>query len=222
MHPYLPHLLADIEALIKEPPHGVYYEEPPHIEGMPEVVEIALTPFTTLEEITGISRKEILPFFELTNDEWPLLAKAFKNLLQALNVAIADLPENYPGDAYVNLIQSHWDAQIQYLHLSSYDLECCTRDNETRPYVEDCLVRGPNVNNIDNDLPEPISRGFFLDDGIQVDPMQVHIPGHCLCCKNYLTGDPEQNICCTLMRISAQKEEEFLCLFYLESESPLQ
>lgn len=217
MHSYLLHLLADIEALIKNPPMGPYIEVPPHLEEMPEVAELALAPFTTLEEITGISLESIPPFFEFTEEEWPLLAGAFKNLLQALNIAIVDLPENYPDDAYIDLIQCHWDEQIQYLPLAGYDMECCTGDNETCPYGDNCMICGPDAYNIDDDMLVPLSGGFFLDDGTPVDPMQVHVPGYCLACKSYLTDDSEQNILCTLMRIDAQKEKEFNCLYFSSS-----
>ncbi len=218
MHPYHLHLLADLEALIKNPPPGFYIEVPPVLEDMPELAELALAPFTTLEEITGIPRVAIPPFFEFTEEEWPLLATAFKNLLEALNIAIVDLPENYPDDAYIDLIHCHWDEEIQYLPLAGYDMECCTGDNETCPYGENCLVCGPDAYNIDDDIPEPLSRSFFLKDGTQVDPMLVHVPGHCLACKSYLTDDSVQNILCTVMRIGAQKEKEFTCIYFSSSQ----
>lgn len=188
MHPYLPHLLADIEALIKEPPPGPFIEAPPHLEEMPETVERELSPFTTLEEIMGISREEIPPFFELTHEEWPLLAYAFKKLLQALNITIADLPEKYPDDAYIDLIHCHWDEKIRYLPLAGYDMECCTGDDETCPYGDNCMICRPETYDIDGDLHPQISGGFFLDDGTPVDPMQVNVPDYCLGCKIILPG----------------------------------
>lgn len=55
MHPYLPHLLSDIESVIKILPPAPYYEVPPHLAEMPEVAEMEESPITTLEELTGIA-----------------------------------------------------------------------------------------------------------------------------------------------------------------------
>lgn len=212
MHPYLPHLLSDLEALIEQPPPGAYYEVPPHLTEMPWAAEIAQTPYSTLEEITGIAFEALPPFFEFTMDELALLADAFRRLLKALNIDIVDLPADFPDDAFVNLIQTHWNEEVQYLPISGFDWECCTGDNNTCPYGEECLGCGPDaIDPDDEEMPEPFVGGLFNDDGTRIDPLKVPIPELCLRCKSYLSDDWEDNILCTLTRNDQRDEDEFDC-----------
>lgn len=214
MHPYLPHLLSDIESVIKILPPAPYYEVPPHLAEMPEVAEMEESPITTLEELTGIAIDSIPNFYDLTYEEWPLLANAFKRLLEALNITIVDLPDDFPDDAYINLIVCHWHENIQYLPLGGFHLECCTGKEETCPYGEDCIRCGPNALPMPEGFLPPGTGGIFMDDGTPVDPSLVHIPDLCLSCSIYLSEDWEDNILCTLTRMNLQEGEEFECFAY--------
>lgn len=212
MHPSLPHLLSDIEALINDPPPAPYYEVPPHMEEMPDMAELALSPFTTLEALTGISYEEFPPSFELTYEDWPALADAFKRLFIALNIDIIDLPDNFPDDAFIDQIIFHWDDTIQYLPLGGFEMEWCTGDNETCPYGDDCFLCGPDAPDPDDEeIPEPFIGGLFNDDGTRIDPLKVPIPDLCLRCRNYLSDDWEDNILCTLNRNDQKDSNEFEC-----------
>jgi len=212
MHPYLPHLLADLEAIIQQPPPAAFYEVPPHLHDMPWVAELAQSPFTSLEEVTGIAFETIPPFFEFPQEDWALLADAFRRLLEALNIAIVDLPEDYPDDAFIDLIQTHWDDEIHYLPLSGYDWECCTGDNETCPYGDGCMTCGPQAPDIDDEIiPEAFPGGLFNDDGSCIDPMSVSIPKLCLRCKQYLSDDWEDELLCTLNRNDQKNSDSFEC-----------
>lgn len=219
MHPYLPHLLSDLGALIEQPPPGPYVEVPPHLEEMPWVAELAQAPFTTLEEITGIALEALPPFFEFTMDELALLADAFRRLFDALNMAVVDLPEEYPDDAWVDQVICHWNEPIQYLPQAGCDLEWCSGDNDTCPYGEDCLYCGPDASDPEDEkMPVPFVGGLFNDDGTRLAPLKVPIPELCLRCKSYLSDDWEDNILCTLTRNDQKDDDEFECGAFEEGE----
>lgn len=219
MHPYLPHLLSDLEALIQQPPPGAYYEIPPHLTEMPWAAEIAQTPYSTLEEITGIALEAMPPFFEFTPQEVALLAETYHRLLRTLNIEIVDLPPGFPDDLFVHFLQIHWNDPVQYLPISGFDWEWCTGDNETCPFKADCLVCGPDASDPeDEEMPVPFVGGLFNDDGTRIDPMKVPIPELCLRCNSYLSDDWEDNILCTLTRNDQRDDDEFDCGAFEEGE----
>lgn len=213
MNPSLPPLLAKIDAIISRPPT-------PPIPGLnidPEDVhctEKVDFPFmTTPEKYTGISFEAIPPVPVLNEEEWQLLADAFKQLFKVLNIIISDLPDDYPNDAFIELIRNHWDVDMIYYKGTGYDLSCCTGNNKTCPYGEECKYCGPDAIKYEG-IFKPGTGGFFRDDGTPIDPMTVHIPDLCLDCVSFLKEDQEENILCTLTRMDYDGTGEFVCYAY--------
>lgn len=228
MQSYIKQLLEDIENLINDPPPAPYIEIPPHMAEMPDMAELALSPPTTLEKLTGIPFEALPNILDLKKKQWEVLADALRRLLEALNMQIVDLPEDYADDALYDLIVNHWDEPLQYLPLAGYDIEYCTRDPDTCPYGEDCNYcfgefpddEFDEDDELDDEMdddedfiaPEPgFAGGLFNDDGTPIDPLKVPIPELCLRCKSYLSDDWEDNILCTLNRNDQKDSEDFKC-----------
>ncbi|NLN96101.1 MAG: hypothetical protein GX128_08035 [Bacteroidales bacterium] len=210
MNPSLPPLLAEINALISRPPASSISGLDVDPEDRYCTEEVKFPYSTTLEEYTGISFDTIPPVLVLNEEEWQLLADAFKQLFNALNISISDLPDDYPEEEFVELIRDHWDAEMIYYKCVGYDLSCCTGNNKTCPYGKECLYCGPEAIHPD-EIFKPGYGGLFRDDGTQVDPLTVHIPELCLDCVSFLDEDRERNILCTLSRMSYDGTEEFIC-----------
>jgi hypothetical protein len=213
MQTYIKQLLEDIENLTRNPPPAPYIEVPPHMADMPEMAELALSPPTTLEELTGIPFEAFPNILELKKKQWKVLAEALKRLIFALNMQIVDLPENFPEDAFYNLIVMHWDDPVQYLPLAGYDIEFCSRDPDTCPYGEDCNFcygENPDDEFIDGTGQKFIG-GLFNDDGSRIDPLTVPLRELCLRCKSFLSEDWEDNILCTLNRNDQKDSDDFKC-----------
>ncbi|OGF45172.1 MAG: hypothetical protein A2231_10135 [Candidatus Firestonebacteria bacterium RIFOXYA2_FULL_40_8] len=51
--------------------------------------------------------------------------------------------------------------------------------------------------------------GYFLDDGMPVEPKYIPKPGLCLLCRH--DNELEQKILCNLNRIGQQNGKEFCC-----------
>jgi len=54
--------------------------------------------------------------------------------------------------------------------------------------------------------------GFFNDDGTEIDPELIPMPGLCLTCKK--NNNPSEEILCILTRADLQEEDEFICFGY--------
>jgi predicted deacetylase len=66
---------------------------------------------------------------------------------------------------------------------------------------------------MDNDFP--MDGHFFNDDGTEINPDLVPIPGLCLTCKKHEEQGDEW-VLCTLNRADQADSEEFLCHAYEE------
>lgn len=212
MQKYINQLLSDLENVIKNPPSAPYIEVPPHMADVPDLAEIALSPPTTLVELTGIPFVAFPNILDLKKKQWEVLAVALKRLLEALNMQITDLPDGYPDDALYDVIVNHWEEPLQYLPLAGYDLEFCSGNQDTCPYGEDCNFCFGDFD--DSEPTEGIDSFvgvFFNDDGTRIDPMKVHVPELCLGCMRYLSEDWEDNVLCTLTRSDNNGDRPFEC-----------
>jgi hypothetical protein len=212
MQNYLNQLLEDLKQVAENPPPPPYIEVPPHMAEMPDMAELALSPPTTLEELTGIPFEAMPNILSLEKEQWEVLADALKRLLEALNIQIADLPDNYPDDALYDLIVNSWDESIQYLPLAGFDWEFCTGDPDTCPYGEDCNCGEPD------EAEFPIYNGIYNDDGTLVEIENIHIPDLCLRCKSYLSDDWEENLLCNMNRNDQRDDDNFECGAFEEDE----
>ncbi|MBW6535316.1 MAG: hypothetical protein K0B11_09925 [Mariniphaga sp.] len=60
MKNYIRQLIEDLLAVAKNPPKPTWIEPPPHLENDAIIAELALVPFKTIEELTGI-KQEVFP-----------------------------------------------------------------------------------------------------------------------------------------------------------------
>ncbi|HED10055.1 MAG TPA: hypothetical protein ENJ10_05160 [Caldithrix abyssi] len=58
---------------------------------------------------------------------------------------------------------------------------------------------------------------YFDDDGNELDPNLIPVPGLCLICKK--NNDPGEEILCTLTRLDQKEGEEFICHAFEEEEN---
>jgi hypothetical protein len=59
---------------------------------------------------------------------------------------------------------------------------------------------------------EDNSSGFYNDDGSEINPELITMPGLCLSCKK--KDDPAEEILCILTRADQQDEDDFCCFGY--------
>lgn len=60
MQTYLSQLLDDLAAAAKNPPAAHYYDAPPHLEEDRQLSELAMVPYRTIEQLSGI-KQEMFP-----------------------------------------------------------------------------------------------------------------------------------------------------------------
>lgn len=57
MQTYLSQLLDDLAAAAKNPPAAHYYDAPPHLEEDRQLSELAMVPYRTIEQLSGIKQE---------------------------------------------------------------------------------------------------------------------------------------------------------------------
>jgi hypothetical protein len=138
MNRYIDQLIEDLETAANNPPAPVYFDTPPHLAEAPDIAELALVPFKTIEEWTGI-KQEVFPCFdELHAVQWERVNEAIFKVFDSLNIKLIDAPGDIPPEMLYDVLTTNWDAQVQYLPSSGMDLELCTGDPDTCPYGEFC------------------------------------------------------------------------------------
>jgi len=138
MNRYIEQLIEDLEIVAKNPPAPVYFETPPHLAEAPDIAELALVPFKTIEEWTGINQ-EVFPIFdELHDGQWERMNEAIFKVFDSLNIKLIDAPDDMPPEMLYDVLTTNWDAQVQYLPSTGMDLELCSGDPMTCPYGEYC------------------------------------------------------------------------------------
>ena len=162
MQQYVEQLIEDLEYAAKNPPQNPYIEPPPHLDDDPVISELALVPFKSIEEWTGIKQNVFPNIFRLSDDQINNINEAILKLMNSLNIDLLDIPKDLPVEILYDVIIDHWDAPVQYLPSSGFDLEFCTGDPQTCPFGEFCdcdeelPVEEPQdkINyDVDNELP---------------------------------------------------------------------
>ena len=142
MERYIAQLIEDLETAAKNPPTPVYFETPPHLAEAPDIAELALVPFKTIEEWTGI-KQEVFPVFDqLHEGEWERVNDAIFKVFDSLNIQLIDAPADIPPEMLYDVLTTNWDEPVQYLPSSGMDLELCTGNPMTCPYGEYCNCGG--------------------------------------------------------------------------------
>ena len=71
MEKYIKQLIEDLNRVAENPPPKPFIESPPHLEDYPDIAELALAPFQTIEELTGIKQETFPDMVDLQGDQWP-------------------------------------------------------------------------------------------------------------------------------------------------------
>lgn len=138
MERYIQQLIEDLEIVAKNPFHTPYFETPQHLEEAPEIAELALVPFKSIEEWTGIKQEVFPEIIQLQGDQWERVNEAIFKVFDSLNIQLIDAPPDIPPEILYEVLTTNWDHPVQFLPSSGMDLELCSGEPETCPYGEYC------------------------------------------------------------------------------------
>ncbi len=206
MESYLKQLIQDLETIAANPPEVPWTDTPLHLAHDPVIAELALIPFKPISEWTGIHPEVFPNAYKLESGQWERVNQAIFKVYKALNLSLIDCPEDLPPEILYDVLTGNWDLLVQYLPSSGMDVELCTHEAETCPYVDycECCEQDPN-------LHQEIYNGLYNDDGEKIDMESVPIPSLCLICKSYDFDDWEENLLCLMNRSDQKDDEEFMC-----------
>ncbi len=138
MQNYINQLIEDLEEVAQNPPKAPFIEPPPHIKVDPVISELALVPFKTIEELTGIKQEVFPEMDDLQGDQWERVNEAILKVFESLNIELLDVPPGIPPEWLYEVLTTNWQHEVQYLPSSGMDLELCTDDPMTCPYGDYC------------------------------------------------------------------------------------
>lgn len=138
MQKYIKQLVEDLEEAAKNPPKPFYIEPPPHIEDDPVISELALVPYQTIEELTGIKQEVFPEIIQLRGGQWERVNEAIFKVFESLNIELVDAPPGIAPEWLYEVLTTNWQHPVQYLPSSGMDLELCTGNPMTCPYGEYC------------------------------------------------------------------------------------
>jgi hypothetical protein len=138
MDKYIQQLVEDLELAAKNPPKPSYIETPPGFEDQQSIVHLGLTPFKTIEQLTGISQEAFPEFNQLEARHWRAVLDAIFKVLDSLKIKLVDAPRGIPKEWLYEAITFNWKQQVQYLPEEGMDLELCTGDPSDCPYGMYC------------------------------------------------------------------------------------
>jgi hypothetical protein len=138
MELYIQQLIEDLETAASNPPAPFNFETPPYMAGMPDLAELALVPFKSIEEWTGIKQEVFPDFDKLRGSQWERVNEAILKVLDSINIQLIDAPPDLPPEILYDALTTTWDYEVQFLPSSGMDLQLCTGDPETCPFGEYC------------------------------------------------------------------------------------
>lgn len=138
MERYIQQLIEDLEKAAANPPVNPFVEPPPHFEGDLVTAELALVPYKSIEEWTGIKQEVFPEIIHLQGDQWERVNKAIFKVFDSLQIELVDVPREIPPEWLYEVLTTNWKHPVQYLPSSGMDLELCTGDPMTCPYGEFC------------------------------------------------------------------------------------
>ncbi len=153
MQRYIDQLIGDLESVAASPPTPAYIEIPPHAENIPDIAEVALTPFKTIEELSGIKGMFFPEVYKLSTKQTEAVIKAIFKVFDSLKIELIDVPDDIPPEVLYEALTFNWDEYVQYLPSSFMELELCTGDAMTCLYGEYCTCSDDDDLLLDDDLP---------------------------------------------------------------------
>jgi hypothetical protein len=135
MHPYIPHLLADITAAHRtELPHP---KNPKTIEEELEEIERWVEgeePRHTFGYYCGLNAEEFPPAAQLTKKEMKLVCKAFRQMMFTWNLSI-DLPDRLPLPIAYKMMVATLSSKTEIVNSGFMSFDFCTG------YAPDCVFK---------------------------------------------------------------------------------
>ncbi len=136
MHPYLPHLLADIEAahrteITEVETREISFEE--EMEDMEKWLE-GDEPEHTFGYYCGLESVNFPPASQLTKKDMKLVIKAFKHMMFTWNSGI-DLPEKFPVDLQYSFLVKTLDEGTTIVNSGFMTFDYCSG------YAPDCVFK---------------------------------------------------------------------------------
>jgi len=138
MQLYIQQLIEDLEQAADNLPARPYFESPPHLADNPDITELALVPYKTISEWTGIDSVIFPEMIRLSAGQCKKVSDAIFRVFQAFHIELVDIPDDIPPEILYDALITNWDCYVQYLPLSGFDLELCSGDPETCPYEDYC------------------------------------------------------------------------------------
>ncbi|MCK9450354.1 MAG: hypothetical protein M0Q90_01565 [Bacteroidales bacterium] len=138
MEKYLQQLIEDLETAAKNPPKRPYIEPPPFLEDDDVMAELALIPYLTIEELTGIKQEAFPEVIQMQGEQWQKLNDAIFKVFESLHLDLVDAPAGIPPEVLYEVLTTNWQHPVQYLPSSGMDLELCTGDPMSCPYGDYC------------------------------------------------------------------------------------
>jgi len=114
---------------------------------------VALVPFKTIEELSGIKSMFFPEVDKLSTKQTESVIKAIFKVFDSLKIELIDVPEDIPPEILYEAITLNWDEYVQYLPSSGMDLELCTGDWLSCPYGGYCSCSDADADADDYDLP---------------------------------------------------------------------
>jgi hypothetical protein len=131
MQRYVNQLIEDLEEASEKQHTSPNIEPPAEIEVDPMITELAMTPYKTIEELTGIEQVVFPHSFRLSDKQISLIIPAIFNLFDSFNIVLVDKPDDLPNELLYDILVENWDIYVQYLPSSGFDLEICSGDPDT-------------------------------------------------------------------------------------------
>jgi len=138
MQHYIRQLIENLDKVAKTPPPTPFIEPPPHLANDPVVAELALSPFKTIEELTGIKQEVFPEVIQLNANLCSQINEAIFRIFESLNIELVDAPPDIPPEWLYEVLSANWQHEVQYLPSSGMDLELCTGNPMTCPYGDYC------------------------------------------------------------------------------------
>ena len=138
MHPYIPHLITDIQNAFRAPKKK-RSEEVSFEEKIREVENYVHRPlgFHTFGGFCGLKREDFPPSDQLTDADMLLVIEQFKALLKTWHAEVG-LPEEMPVLRQYNLFVEILDYDFMYIEHGFYGIDFCTGDPEGCELGEYC------------------------------------------------------------------------------------
>ncbi len=101
MDKYIQQLVEDLELAAHNPPKPSYIETPEGFEDFQSIVNLGLTPFKTIEQLTGIKQEAFPDLTYLEGRHWRALLDAifavFDSLIHFLYLSFNPMPDKIIG-----------------------------------------------------------------------------------------------------------------------------